>query len=143
MLRGRVGELSGPELRELLLHVVRVDPELEVATYVSELDPALAVDQHRGGMGDTFLHLFGRQEPDSELIDRAAVGVDREAHAIAKPEAVDETPRFLVDLRLCHDPDDLEILDLLECLSQLDQPRLGEGSPIHAALEGQQHPVAT
>ncbi len=78
-----------------------------------------------------------------ELVDAAAVLIDQETDTIAQAVLVDEEQSSLVDLIVCHHPQNLQIGALFQGLPQLDEPRLGEGSPVQAAFESEQHPMPT
>ncbi len=78
----------------------------------------------------------------AEGVDRRASLVTQEADAIAQAQLVHETQRLGVDLVRRHDVEDREIFFARQCLPQLHEPRLGEGSPVDAALEGEQDAMA-
>ena len=115
---------------------------MEILTHVYETNGALGIQEQRRGVGHPLLDRLGLLLQDPECADQLTPRVGQEEDPARQAELVDEHPAAFVDLGLRHHPHDPQVRRLLECLPQLDEPRLREGSPIDAAFEGDQDPMA-
>jgi hypothetical protein len=87
------------------------------------------------------LHLLGTRPAQAEAVDGGAVGVVEEGHGLAQRVAVDEAQRLRIQVPARHHVQDLYVRHRLQRLPQLHEPRLGVGSPVEAALEGEHDAV--
>lgn len=115
---------------------------MEILADIDELDRSRPIQHDRRGVRNPYLDAFGVLLQDSQLLNQSALRIGQEENPTRQTQFVDEDPGSLVDLCVRHHPDDFEVWCLIECFPQLNEPRLGIGSPIHAAFERQQDSMA-
>ena len=133
---------SSGQFRDGPQHLGRIDPDVEVLAHVQEAHHAVAVQDVGGGMRHSGFDGFGVLLAQAERVDGCAALVAGEADAAPQPELVEEADRLRVHLVRCHHVDHDQVVFAFEGVPQLHEPRLGVGSPVDAALEGEQHAMA-
>jgi hypothetical protein len=129
------------ELPQDFAYCIGIEPKVKIFPDVDKLHSPRSVKEKGRGVRHTLLNALRVLFENSELPNQPALGVGQEEDLLRQAEFVNKDTTPLVDLRIGHDPHDLKIRNPSKCFSQLHEPRLGKGSPVHAALEGDQHPV--
>ena len=110
-----------------------------ILTHVDESNRSRPIEEERRGVWNPYLDVLWILLQDAEFLDQPTLRIGQEENPIRETQFVDEDPSTLVDLCIGHHPDDSQIGCPIESFSQLHEPRLGVGSPVHAAFEGEQH----
>ena len=125
-------------LGEDLFEGRRVEPEMEVLPNVDEIDHPIFIEEQRRRMRHPPFNRLGILLQDPQVPDELTFWVGEKQDALGEPKLINKDSSALIHLSVRHDPNDLQTGGRLKNISQLHEPRLGEGSPVDAAFEGQQ-----
>lgn len=109
---------------------------------IDELNRSGPIQHKRCGVRDPNLDALWSFLQNAQLRNQSTLGIRQKKNPLSQTQFVDEDPGALVDLCPRHHPDNPQIRRRVECFSQLHEPRLGIGSPIHAAFEGHQNTMS-